>query len=139
MSNHNAVIVHPPTPPPFLCVRVVSRITVCHAVKPMPTGCLHMMGCVRPPKRTAGGPTGTRVHSMGVFVAYVWEKERKIEVQKKRGGYCEKSLFEEALAPSKPKLRTCLQDQHKKENLSTAAVCFSPSWKIQKKKKNQKT
>lgn len=64
VSNHTPVIAPPPN---FLHVCVVLRITVCHAVKLMPTGCLHMMGCVRPPKRTAGGPTEMRVYRMGRF------------------------------------------------------------------------
>ena len=54
-----------------VCVCVVLSITVCHAFKLMPTGCLHMMGCVRPPKSTAGGPTGMSVYSRGVFVECV--------------------------------------------------------------------
>lgn len=51
VPNSDGVIVPSSFP---LCV--VLRITVCHAVKPIPSGCLHMMGCIRPPKRPAGGP-----------------------------------------------------------------------------------
>lgn len=70
-------------------MRVVVSIAVCHAVKLMPTGCLHMMGCVRPPKRTAGGPTGMRVYSMSIFVGCVCvgEREKERSSEKKEVGW----------------------------------------------------
>lgn len=50
-----------------------------------------------------------RVYSMSIFVGCVCgrKRERKKFRKKGGGGYSEKSRFEEALAPSKSKLRTC--------------------------------
>ena len=65
-----------------------------------------------------------RVYSMGVFVlclcVYVSGMEDgRWEFSKKKGGlHCEKPFLRGS--GSKLKLRTCLQDQDKKEDLSTA-------------------
>ncbi len=75
---------HTHTPLP-VCTCGMS-ITGCHAVKLMPTGCLHMMGCVRPPKKTAGGPTGMRVYSTVRLYSYVCGGviEKDVSSEKKR-------------------------------------------------------
>lgn len=105
------------------CVRVVLSITVCHAVKLMPTGCLRTMGCVRPPKRTAGGPTGMRVYSMGIFLVCVREKDGSSE-KRGVGVILRKAFLKKLWLQANQKLRTCLLDQQKKENLSTAVSCI---------------
>lgn len=92
VPNHNTVSTPPLPPLPLLCVRVVLSINVCHAVKLMPTGCLHMMGCVGPPKRTAGGPAEMRVKKkkknyVRISSVCVKEKERKIVQKKKSWGW----------------------------------------------------
>lgn len=51
----------------------------------MPTGCLRMTACVRPPKRTAGGPTRDESRQPGIFARVCVEERQKLREDKEDG------------------------------------------------------